>query len=118
MLTISFPRSIYDHINQGDKVMKKNKTKSAAFRKSKWRWLCFFIGALSLLVILAGGITGLLSWFANMSVPSVGVIGGADGPTAVYISASPGTDQRSLLAAGILLLMGILGFYKLSHLNK
>ena len=98
--------------------MKKNRTENGACRKSKWRWLCFFIGVLCLIIFLAGGITGLLTWFANLSAPSVGVIGGADGPTAVYVSASPGTDQRSLLAAGILLIMAILGFYKLSHLKK
>lgn len=98
--------------------MKKNRKVENPTRKSKWRWLCLFIGVLCLVIILAGRITELLSWFANLSVPSVGVIGGADGPTAIYVSASPGADKRSLFMAGVLLLMSILGFYKLSHLKK
>ena len=98
--------------------MKKDSAENRTYRKSKWRWLCLPVGIVSLLVILAGGITNLLTRIANLSIHSLGVIGGADGPTAIFISATPGTDGRSLVVSGILMLMSILGFYKLSHLKK
>lgn len=98
--------------------MKKNDNQNCTFRKSKWRWLCVVVGIISLLVIFAGGITGIMSGFANFSTPSVGVIGGADGPTAIYVSATPGTDAGSIVIACILLIASIFGFYKLSNLKK
>ena len=89
--------------------------KDMTYQKNKWRWLCLPVGLVSLAVILERGITGLLTHFANLTVDSLGVIGGADGPTAIFVTASPGTDARSLVIAGILLIMSILAFYKLSH---
>ena len=88
-----------------------------AFRKSPWRWLCLPAGLMSLAVILERGITGLLTHTANLTVDSLGVIGGADGPTAIFVTSTPGTDARSLVIAGILLILSIVGFYLLSHLK-
>ena len=88
------------------------------YAKSKWRWLCFPVGLVSLTVILERGITGLLTHAANLTVDSLGVIGGADGPTAIFVTSTPGTDAVSLVIAGILLILSILAFYKLSHLKK
>ena len=87
------------------------------YAKSKWRWLCLPVGLLSLAVILERGISGLITHFANFSINSLGVIGGADGPTAIFVTSTPGTDAGSLVIAGILLVMSVLGFYKLSHLK-
>ena len=87
------------------------------FRKSPWRWLCLPVGLMSLAVILERGITGLLTHAANLTVDSLGVIGGADGPTAIFVTSTPGTDARSLVIAGILLILSIVGFYLLSHLK-
>ena len=88
------------------------------YAKSKWRWLCLPVGLVSLAVILERGITGLVTHFANLSINSLGAIGGADGPTAIFVTSTPGTDAGSLVIAGILLVMSVLGFYKLSHLKK
>ena len=85
--------------------------------KSKWRWLCLPVGLISLAVILERGITGLLTHTANLTVDFLGVIGGADGPTAIFVTSTPGTDAGSLVIAGILLVLSIFGFYMLSHMK-
>ena len=67
----------------------------------------------SLGLAIAGGIVlgyqGLI-WIVALALThrtgSLGVIGGADGPTAVYIASGPAWD---LIAAGIMLIAGIAG---------
>jgi len=77
--------------------------------KSPWRfffWGCIAYGALSLL----GDLTGyLLTWMLAVKTGSsrtatIGIIGGADGPTAVFITTPPWTAcilPVLALAAGI-----------------
>ena len=43
---------------------------------------------------------------------SIGIIGGADGPTAIFVTTSPGFDWDIVLMAG-LLIGGIAGFLRL-----
>ena len=47
---------------------------------------------------------------------NVGIIGGADGPTAIFITASPDYKDYVLYQAGItvlILIMSVLGFWRL-----
>lgn len=57
-------------------------------RKSRWRWL-FLAGA----VLTGGGaaflgLTGYIPWALDPAASAIGVIGGADGPTTVFVTSS------------------------------
>ena len=88
--------------------------KEFAYRKSPWRfvflilailsggWLAFYAGMMWILKLLVGFEAG-----------SVGVIGGADGPTAVFVTAY-GPDWGLFLMAA-LLVIGAAGYWWLKH---
>ena len=93
--------------------------KEFAYRKSPWRYpfaVAAAFGAAKLLKLLVGQI---LYW--TMQIPlrlesaSIGVIGGADGPTAVFVTSSPAMGH---IAAVMLLIVGIWGFLRLSRCIK
>lgn len=89
------------------------------YRKSPWRWLCLALSIFSALCLAYRGLPGLLLMLFNKSynAASVGVIGGADGPTAIFVT----TNTTAFPTAGIyvlLLLMGILGFIALRKINR
>ena len=72
--------------------------KEYAYRKSPWRWL--FLGlaclsgtylVLSKLLLTFGMILSSFRWRPGESA-SIGIIGGADGPTAVFVTSRPGFD--------------------------
>ena len=81
---------------------------SQKYPKSPWRfllWGCTICGGLQLLGKLASRI---LSWIllaeASSEAATIGIIGGADGPTAIFVTTSPGIPWLIpvfLLAAGI-----------------
>lgn len=72
---------------------------------SRWRWAFVVLAVLILAVAL---VPMLADQFAANQAASLGVIGGADGPTAVYVSASP---AQSLIASVPWLLGCIAGFF-------
>ena len=93
--------------------------KEFAFRKSPWRF--FFAGvaaygAARLLKLLLGQI---LYWMMQIPVrqetASVGIIGGADGPTAIFVTSSPAMGN---IVTVVLLVVGIWGFFRLSRCLK
>lgn len=88
-----------------------------AFHKSPWRWGCLAVSILSAGVIFMKGLGSFSLFFANRIINSVGVIGGADGPTAVFVTTSPGIESVSIVVAAILLVMSLIGFYALGHLK-
>lgn len=88
------------------------------FRKSPWRWGCLGLAVFSCLCLCARGLPGLLLMLFNRAnnAASVGVIGGADGPTAIFV-----TTTGAFPSAGIyilLLIMGVLGFFALGRLKR
>lgn len=85
------------------------------YRKSKWRWAFLVVGLCSLLWLF---FSGLLSLFSVPQAEDVGIIGGADGPTAIFITTSPHTDFLGVILAAAVLALSIFGFYKLGHLKK
>ena len=90
--------------------------KDYTFVKSPWRWGCLVVIIGSILSLAFGGAIGFLVHLLNAAVSSsVGIIGGADGPTAIFVTASPDYIWYNLSISVIVLLMGILGFYRLSH---
>lgn len=90
------------------------------YRKSPWRWLCLALVLFSGLCLAYRGLPGLLLMLFNKANnASIGIIGGADGPTSVFIAT---TATRSFFPSTglylLLILMGILGFCALRKLKK
>ena len=87
--------------------------------KSPWRF-AFLALALVGLWELAGGYLMMLILGITASFPgkasSIGVIGGADGPTAIFVTSSVQSWFRYALAI-LMILIGIVGFVKLRNLK-
>lgn len=93
--------------------------KDYAYTKSKWRWAALAGAVIGGLMLAFQGVTGLLVHLLNLSMGernSVGIIGGADGPTAIFVTSS--WTPTDLLPWALLLVMGIVAFWKLGHLKK
>lgn len=93
--------------------------KEYAYRKSKWRWAALAAAVLGGLMVAYNGVIGLLVQLLNVALnenASLGVIGGADGPTAIFITTSP--SAVGIVTWAVLALMGIIGWWCLSHLKK
>lgn len=92
--------------------------KEFAYRKSPWRFLfaaAAIYGVLELLGSLAAWLLALLWTAPGFSVgeaASVGIIGGADGPTAVFVT-TPG--RASYLVPMAMVIIGIWGYRKLKR---
>ena len=90
--------------------------------KSPWRWLCLVLAIGSGLSLLWGGGLSFLTWLLNRmsqaEVQSIGIIGGADGPTTVFVTTSPDAMLYQLGMCLLLLVMGILGFRFLSRCQR
>ena len=90
--------------------------KEYTYVKSPWRWACMALSICTLLSILFGGTLRLLAYLFNASAASsIGIIGGADGPTAIFVTTSPDYIWYKLGISMILLILGILGFHRLSR---
>ena len=90
--------------------------KDYTFIKSPWRWVCLAVIVGCVLYLAFGGMIGLLTYLLNASISgNVGIIGGADGPTAIFVTASPDYVWYELGMTVIILIMGIFGFYRLSR---
>lgn len=88
--------------------------KEYTFRKSPWRWPFFALAALCLLSLLWNVLlTQLLSGNNAM-----GIIGGADGPTAIFVTTVTGGFPWDILLRAVLALLGIYGYLRLSHCRR
>ena len=90
-----------------------------AYKKSPWRWLCLAGILLSAAALFRGGVNLALSLFTFfLSKQSIGIVGGADGPTTIFITRSQESVTQGLIMSAIILIMCIIGFYGLSHMRK
>ena len=93
--------------------------KEFAYRKSLWRFFFAGVAAYGAAKILKLLLGQLLYWFMHIPMrqetASIGVIGGADGPTAVFVTSSPATGH---IVAVVLLVVGIWGFFRLCRCKK
>ncbi len=95
--------------------------KEYAYRKSKWRFLPLAAAVLG----LAGlGYLWVVQWllgsiFGDLLYPngSIGIIGGADGPTAIFVATATGVDWDAVLFA-LLAVAGVAGYWLLGHLKR
>lgn len=86
--------------------------------KSPWRWACLVLIILSVLALLWKGYWGLWMLLSNRLLYTSGLIGVADGPTQIFVTTTMVGRMHGLFMAVLLLVMGILGFVKLSHCHK
>lgn len=91
------------------------------YKKSPWRWLCLVVAAvgigLLLLQINPSWVLTQVFQAVSGSSASYGIIGGADGPTAIFVTAGPRTVEDYILP-GVLVIMCLVGYWRLSHLKK
>lgn len=90
--------------------------KAYTYRKSPWRWVCLAVAVFSGLCLAYRGLLGLLLMLFNRTynaASSIGIIGGADGPTAIFVTTT-GSNLSAAFALYILLMAaGILGYFVL-----
>lgn len=93
--------------------------KEYAYRKSPWRFLCLGISLLSCgWLAWYWGITALFRGISFGESNSLGIIGGADGPTAIFVTVqTSGIDWDIVLMVAILL-AGLAGFFLLRRLPR
>lgn len=88
--------------------------KEYAYRKSPWRFVfgaAAIYGAWELLGSLIGGLAVLLFAASHPNAGSVGIIGGADGPTAIFVTTRAPQLYHFVIPA-LLLIVGIWGFVR------
>ena len=90
-------------------------TKKPANRNSPWRFLCLAAAILSGLWLI---IDNILPWLMLKTLPteaaSIGIIGGADGPTAILVTSQPAGFWNDLIPL-VILILGIVGFLRLGR---
>ena len=90
------------------------------YRKSPWRWVCLAVAFLSGLCLAYQGLPGLLLMLFNKSynaAASIGVIGGADGPTAIFVTTKTSATPLFMIY-GSFILLGLVGFLLLRKLKQ
>ena len=93
--------------------------KEFAYIRSPWRWACLVIAVVSGLALIYKGVVNLLvAAITFTEKQSVGIIGGADGPTAIFVARAPESEAYSVLMATLILVMSLVGFYYLGHMRK
>lgn len=106
------PRKVAAELNE--------QMKAFAYRKSPWRFVFLAAAILSGLWLAAYRValwlvqlfTGVSLMLSPGEAASMGVIGGADGPTAIFLTSSPGFDWDLLIVAAILVAC-VLGYLRL-----
>ena len=90
--------------------------KEYTYVKSPWRWACLAIIIGCVLSLIFGGTIGLLLALLNSSVAgSVGIIGGADGPTTIFVTTSADYIWYKLGSTLVILTAAALGYRRLSR---
>ena len=88
------------------------------YKKSPWRWGCLILMIVSFLSVCLKGTLGLLTHLFNFQTShSIGIVGAADGPTAIFVTAPDGYYTQQTIIAAILLIMSTLGFWALSRIK-
>ena len=86
--------------------------KDYTYVKSPWRWVCLAIIIGCMMSFAFGGTIGMLVHLLNASVSnSIGIIGGADGPTAIFVTSGTSwlniSGFRGIIAVAVLVIFFI-----------
>lgn len=93
--------------------------KEFAYVKSPWRWACLALTVVSAMTFLYKGVMNMLvAAITYAESQSVGIIGGADGSTAIFVTQTPESGLYSMLMSALVLVMSLIGFYYLGHIRK
>lgn len=106
MAELGSPKKVAAELNE--------QMKDYTYIKSPWRWVCLIVIVGCVLSLLYGGLVGILTQLFNASVNnSIGIIGGADGPTAIFVTASPDYLWYQTGMTLVVLAMAVLGYFRL-----
>lgn len=92
--------------------------KAYTYQKSPLRWVMLALSIISGIILAADGFTSLMLWLFNRQInQGVGIIGGADGPTAIFVTSAPPSFSYYMEIIGLVILVvaGVAGFYHYSH---
>lgn len=97
--------------------------KEYAYTKSKWRWAALAAAVIGGVMLLFEGLVGLLMLLLNLTMNeagSLGIIGGADGPTSIFVTGVTTTGYGDLawLLWLLVAIMGLIGWWRLGHIRK
>lgn len=82
------------------------------FRKSPWRFVCLLVSVLcGGWLVWYHGVMSLLTGFTIRESASLGIIGGADGPTSIFITSSPNVVDWDIVIMVGMFLLGLAGYY-------
>lgn len=92
--------------------------KEFTYRKSPWRFVGLVVALYALWRLLAAGISlGILWRLMHQNSAAVGIIGGADGPTAIFVTATIPAWTKVLLMV-VCLALGIWVYRRLCRCRK
>ena len=87
--------------------------------KNPWRWVCLVVAIIGALSLLWQGVIMVLAYtLTRNEAASIGIIGGADGPTAIFVTTTMAPIAYKVIIPLILLVIGIIGFYLLGHRKR
>ena len=87
-------------------------------KKTPWRFVCLIAAAIAFLLMMWDLFVDILfSSFLTGANESIGIIGGADGPTSIMVTTQPGADWEFILFAAVFAL-GITGYFWLRRGRK
>lgn len=90
------------------------------YKKSPWRWVCLLLAAVSGFRLIRHWSAGILMMIFGRPRhgADIGIIGGADGPTAIFVTTSPDVFLYRFALYGLLLILSIIGFIALGKLKR
>lgn len=86
-----------------------------AYRKSPWRFLFLAVAIFAALYLCAFGILHLIHL---SDAVSVGIIGGADGPTSITVTTREVSPLPRFMICVGMILAGLFGYWKMRHCKK
>lgn len=109
LASLGTPRQTAEEFNE--------QLKEYTFHKSPWRFVFLLVAVLSAIWLAGWSLGQAFVWSLTRQNASVGIIGGADGPTAILVATSTNVFREGI-AALILLVIGIVGFVLLRRMKK
>ena len=110
---------IYVELGSSQKVAQElnEQMKEFTYRKSPWRFVGLVLALYALWRLLAAGISFGILWRLTHQNAAIGIIGGADGPTAIFVTATIPAGAKVLLLV-LCLVLGIWLYWRLCRCGK